>query len=405
MRILLIGDLQNSPEETAYLRAEIQKLNVLNPDLAILMGDIGGPRIGTREGLEDARELAGLLNCPSHAILGNHDTEYYLDDTVPHNAPADYISVFGHAPHRAIECEGVLLLCLSVEEQPREGMRTVYTNRIPEEQFQWAVQELEAHKGMPTLLLSHAPMPGNGLHCERPMHGTAGTYLDQSFEAARWPALFREYPQIKACCSAHFHMGQHYENSITESDGVLHISTGVILDNRDSKRHSRILDITKDRKLLISTFDHDTGELVQNAILDLTGKENPSGAIRPNPRGEMCLNEDRPSAIWKCGEYGRHYIATEAGLLWEFEDALNDFTELLTYSKKAESLSLAGNRLYVSCSDGCFSVDMDSPDRFDMMYGLYQQEATAEDHAEGIPLPKVPFTTNISQNMLYVRFM
>lgn len=81
---------------------------------------------------------------------------------------------------------GVLLLCISVERQPEEMMRTVHAVYVSDEQFAWTEKELRAHADMPTVIIAHAPMAGNGLRCSRPMHtASQDTYLDQTYKAER----------------------------------------------------------------------------------------------------------------------------------------------------------------------------------------------------------------------------
>lgn len=407
MRIALIGDLQYWMPEEENLAYKMGQVAKLKPDLAVVMGDFGGSKMRSAAGLEETRYHVEMIGCPWQAILGNHDVEYDPDNVNDYDPFGTFRKVFGKEPYCSIEVNGVLLLCITIERQPLESMRTIHAVYVSDSQFNWVREQLLAHKGMPTILITHAPMAGSGLRCDRPLHCAAlDTYMDQTYNVNRWPALLKEFPQIKAWCSAHYHLGHDYDTAITEKDGVVHISCGVMTCcSRDESKHTRILDITDDKKLIISTLDHNNdAELKRDAVVDLTGAEPPNGRISPVVYGEMLLGEDAPEKVWYSEEYGRYYISTAEGNLWEFICSLNEFGGAISLKNKVNELSVDGDRLFLGYENGTFaSVDLHSRMRW-YWNNLLSQESREEGSLCGEPLPTVDFTTRNAKEGVYVKF-
>ena len=407
MRIALIGDLQYWMPEEENLVFKMEQVAKLRPDFAVLMGDFGGSKMRNPAGYEETKAHMDLIGCPWQPIFGNHDVEYstdYCNDFDPFDTCR---RVFGKEPYCAIEVNGVLLLCITIERQPLDTMRTIHAVYVSDAQFNWAREQLLAHKDMPAILITHAPMAGSGLRCDRPLHCAAlDTYLDQTFNVGRWPALLAEFPQIKAWCSAHYHLGHDYDTAITEKDGVVHISCGVMTCcSRDESKHTRILDITDDKKLIISTLDHnDDAELKRDAVVNLTGTEKSSGRIAPVVYGEMLLGEDMPERVWHLEEYDRYYISTEKGNLWEFICSLNEFGGAITLEKRVNELHVGDGRLYLTLDNGSVgSVDLFSRMRWEWD-NVLSQEIRAEEAPHGTALPEVPYTTRRTKEGVYVKF-
>lgn len=76
MRIALIGDLQYWSLEDDKLHYKMSRISDLDPEFAVIMGDLGGSNMRNIDGYKETADLAGCLNCPYHVILGNHDVEY-----------------------------------------------------------------------------------------------------------------------------------------------------------------------------------------------------------------------------------------------------------------------------------------------------------------------------------------
>ena len=425
MRIAFVGDLQYGASERESVACELSRIASLRPDLAVFMGDHAGQRLGSLGGLRDLRELMDSLGCPYHAILGNHDVECYPHNYYDNAPVADYRRVFGRDPWRARMLGGVLWLFVTVERQPREGMLTIHAVHAGEWQFRWLEDQLRAHPGVPTVLVTHAPAPGSGVRRSLPLHSGAGdTYLDQSRDAGRWRRLFREYPQIRAAFSAHLHMGHDYDSAIVQHiecdrdpasakrGGVTHVSCGVLVEySRDGQRHTRFADIDGDR-MTVLTLDHARADtaLTGDAVIDLSGRSPTVGRAARIPEGEMLLGEDGVRWVRRLiapGEpsYERYFVATENGLLWEYDPAIAEFCGALTLGGGCRAITFGGGRLYVGTDGGeVFSVDACDRARFDRIGAFTEQAKRAENVLRGEAATDVEYTTRASKEGLWVRF-
>lgn len=406
MRIALVGDLQYLSIENENIIPMMKQIAALQPDFAVLMGDIGGGIPRTYEGFRETVELAQHLHCPYHVILGNHDVELSPQKEEQFDSVGTYRKVFATEPNTAFVKDDVLYICLSVESQPMEQMRTIHGVYVSEEHYQWVKDQLDAHPGMPTLLIAHAPIAGNGLRCWRPTHTTSqDTYLDQTYAPERWVALLKEYPQIKACFSAHFHLGHDYETAITEADGVFHVSCGTLVWGRDTTQQTRVIDVTEDKKLKIYTLDHKPGGAFREDVtIDLTGKEKPSVEIFQVRKGDVYLKSPKATKVWRSKNLGRYYIFTDEEILWEYDPELHDLTGAIVRFEKVEDLREAPDKLIFSI-DGCYySVDPSSRARFDCYSGFAPQERTEEENPIGEPVPEVPFENISRRDGNYVQF-
>lgn len=408
MRIALIGDLQYWMPYEENLDFKMKQVSAKNPDFAVMMGDFGGSKMRSREGYVETKEHLDLIGCPYQVIFGNHDVEYTSDYCNDFDPAATCRDVFGIEPHGAFVMNGVLVICVTIERQPLDNMRTIHAVYVSENQFAWIEDQLKAHPDMPTILITHAPMIGSGLRCDRPLHCAAlDTYIDQTYDPGRWTELLRRFPQIKVWCSAHYHLGHDYDTAITNKNGVIHISCGVMTCcSRDTSKHTRILDITDDKKLIVSTLDHnDDAKLKLDATIDLTGKNPPFGRIAPVVYGEILLGDDRAERVWFLEEKRRYYLSTANGLLWEYLCDYGEFGGAICLEKQVADLSSDGERLYIAYQNGEFaSVDLDSRMRWDWN-NIRTQESRVEPKLTGGILPTVNFTERQAKEGVYVKFI
>ncbi len=384
----------------------MEQLAALDLDFAVIMGDIGGGRMRTLEGFKETYDLARHLDCPYHVILGNHDTEVYPDKEVQFDSVGTYRRVFGTEPNYSFAHNGVLYICLSVESQPMETMRTIHAVYVSDEHFAWVKDQLDANPGMPTIFISHAPIAGNGLRCHRPTHTSSqDTYLDQTYNAERWGALLKEYPQIKACFSAHYHLGHDYETAITEADGVIHVSCGTLVWGRDTSQQTRVIDVTEDKKLKIYTVDHKPGGAFrEDVVIDLTGREKPSADIFKVRKGDVFLKEPKAVKVWHSRNFGKYYIFTDEKFLWEYDPELHDLTGAIVRYEDVEDLRETADKLVFSKNGKTYSVDPHGRGRFDCYSGFAEQELTEEETGIGEPVPEVPFENVSRKDGIYVQF-
>lgn len=396
MKIALIGDLQFEPEEEERLSARMEQVKEQEPDLAVFLGDMGcNARLGSREGAQSAKKLLDRLERPVIALLGNHDVEY-RPESGERPAPLQwYDETFGGRPWRAVETEEALLLCLSVEPQPRESWLTRHSLYVSEEQFAWAREQLEKHPEKPTILFTHAPMAGSGIRCCPPIHSAAtDAYLDHSYQALRWKKLARENPQIRAWCSAHFHMGHDYPAALTWAEDTLHISCGVASSAaRDGCRQTRFLELGEG-KLIVSTLTHDQeGGLRRDATLNLRGKRQKPAEAFQRDENEIAVGVDEAVRVFALPERGKLYLATKEGKLWEYDRELGELEGALRLHASVERLAFAQERLYWQEESGeAFSVSLADRARFERLSEYPTQRARREETIPSACLPTLAFS-------------
>lgn len=408
MKLAIIGDLQYWKAEVENLGFKMEQIKKFDPAFSFVMGDVGGSQMRSEEGLLETKEYVSRVGCPFHLIYGNHDVEYWPDNRFEYDPEGTYRKVFGESPYTSYIFNGVLVVCISIERQPYESFITPYTVYVSDKQYEWVKNEIESNKDKPCIIIAHAPVAGSGLRCERPMHNAAlDTYLDHTFKPQRWVALLRDNPQIKAWVSAHFHMGHDYDTAITQRNGVVHISCGVMTCcTRDESCNTRIIDV-KNGRLTVYTLDHNNDkELSEDAVLDLTGAEAPKGRYYIPQKGEILVGEDdSPTAVYKHPYLDRYYVATAKAFLWEYDGELWDFTGTLAYERKVKSLSADSDRLYIEFADGEIrSVDPHSRKRWQYTDHI-NQEYIPESELKGDILKTVPFSTFSKKEGIYVKFI
>lgn len=381
MRIALIGDLQFREGEQPDIRRAMEEIAAQRPELAVAMGDFGCQgRLGKETGLRECADFLKMLPCECVPLLGNHDVEYRLDDAMERDPVRWYRDAFGREQlWSAMERDGMLLLFLSVEKQPREGFATQNALYASEAQFEFARAQLAAHRDWPTAVFCHCPLPGTGLRSVPPLHVAAtDSYFDHCFQPMRWKALMRDNPQVFLWASAHFHMGHDDDASISLADGLCHVSCGVVTSAaRDGSAHTRILDLTP-RRLTVSTLNHAAPEALRfDFACDVPTLDGRSGRCYVRRGEEIQLGQDDCKRLWRDGDR-RIYVVTKGGFLWEYDRALGDLTGAIVRGAQVEEIALADGRLYVRLENGCFSVDTEDPWRFDRLSGTVPPRRRAE---------------------------
>ena len=405
MRLALIGDLQYVPGEEAELRRFLGQVNAWRPDFAVSLGDMGpsGER-GTRKGFAESAAVLREVDCPKAVLLGNHDVEYRPDAPFGREPAAWYPEAFGReVPWQAVEMDGVFLLCVSIERQPRETFFTQHALYLSDAQFAWAREQLVAHRDWPTVVVSHAPLAGSGLRCVPFVHSAAtDAYLDHTFDALRWKELARENPQIRLWCSAHFHMGHEYRAAIAQREGIVHVSCGVPCScARDGTRETRLLEIAGGEAHIL-TLDHLAGAIREDARVPMNGPGAHGGLYEPAP-GEILLGEDRALTVWDCPQRGRAFIATEYGKLWEYDRALGELTGAVCRKTPVAAVAVERDRLFFATALGdVFSVGRDDRERFEVRGGYGAQALRAERALPAGRLGSVPFTRRTEREEEYI---
>lgn len=400
MKIALIGDMQYKNGEQEILRRYMTQIASWQPDLAVFMGDMGPDGLrGTKEGMQDCKSLFDLLPCETIALLGNHDVEYRPDSPSRAYTPEKWRQeVFGgETPWRAVEKDGFLILCLSVERQPEEMLLSQHALYSSPEQLSWARETLAAHKKLPTIVISHAPVAGSGLRCCPPVHHRAtDAFMGQNFDPFSWKDLLAENPQVLLWCSAHFHMGHGYARAVSMRANTAHVSCGVPAScARDATRQTRLLEI-KDGCAELYTMDHMQNGLVSH---DLTLR---AGEQLPESPHDILIGDDHALRVWEAHAIGRFYIATQAGRLWEYDCALEELSGALCTDEAVQEVSVFCGRIFVRTQEGCFSVPADSALRFRRLSGYAPQLRCGENAMPDRPLRSAPFTLRTEPEGEYI---
>ena len=411
MRIAVIGDLQFRRGEEESIAESLAQVRALAPDYAVAMGDYcvyGEPDRGARWRV--CAELLEEMGVRYMPLLGNHDTEFMEGARNELRIGAWYQAAFGRAERDAlISADGVHLLCLSLSAQPEEGYLAKNVCMMERAQYDWAARTLDALDGGPVLLFLHAPLAGNGLRQTPMIHAAAtDSYVEQNHHPEWARALLRGHPEIVACVSAHFHMGQSYDNAISFARGLWDISCGVITSaSRDGSKHSRLLDVTV-RGLDVYTIDHQQGGALtldlhhEGGLLGITqGPERVRGRYTVHPRDCCLIGMDTPVACYQ--DEGRVYIVTEKGYAWEFDQQEQALYGAISRADGARAVLRAGDHLVFQPRDGLpFAVRRDDPRRLDRLEGLPRNDVPVQDG--GRLLPSLSFTARADAAGTWVRW-
>lgn len=406
-RIVLIGDLQYAAGEEERIRKHMEQINSLKPDFAVFMGDMGcHGKTGSKEGMQACREFFSILDCSVVVLMGNHDVEYRPDDPIVREPETWYRMLFGRDhPWQAWETEEAFILCLTIERQPEETLRTQHALYVSDKQFEWAKAQLESHQDRPTIIFSHAPVAGSGLRCCPPIHSAAtDAHLDHAFNALKWRKLMKENPQIRLWCSAHFHMGHDYDTAIVSDKTTVHVSVGVLTSAaRDGSRDTRAIDLANGQATVM-TLDHWENTLRKDAVVPLSGNIPPQGRMAIRRADEILLGEDHIRAAFAFRDWGRAYVITDGDMLWEYDRELQEITGAICCKRPVHALAIQDKRLYVEMKNGAmFSVDMDDPGRFDRLSGYVSQKVRTEKMLADPKLPAAEYSVRSTREGEYVQ--
>jgi hypothetical protein len=161
----------------------------------------------------------------------------------------------------------------------REAKYSSHEVTIDQEQLEWFERTVEAHpseEGWKIFVFTHAPPNGSGLKVLPDNHVVNGCcWLNHSNEqeSRSFIEIVRKHRCIKAWFSAHFHLGQDYQDSITFPDSTdededrgscVFVQTSVMRSgtSRDGCQQSRLIRGNKDG-FEICTLDHKNGGTVR----------------------------------------------------------------------------------------------------------------------------------------------
>ncbi len=216
------------PDVISCLRRDLDKIK---PDFLLVTGDIASQH--TRDAVFAARDLVDSLGIPYYPLGGNHDfvveesREWFIEAYSARLPERDTVYSFTH--------KGLHFCILDpwwkwrddsvcpISEKSVEAALDVSVRgarwALPPHQLAWIEDDLEANKGLPTIVAMHPPLIPIPKRMHRPGFKDAG-HLDN---ASLTLEILRRYPQVKAAISGHVHM--HF---IERRGGITHIATGAM---------------------------------------------------------------------------------------------------------------------------------------------------------------------------------
>jgi Icc-related predicted phosphoesterase len=269
LRIVVVGDFHIHSDELDITECAIEDINDCAPDLVIPLGDFGSNTlIGSVEGMDQAFQFLGRIQAPLRPILGNHDLQRETGGGRQRQGTMEQklLELFKlDAVNGVIEGDHIRLFFAGTDPQPKDSCYQIQECYVTDEHFDEIIRKLNERPEVPVIFFTHAPPVGAALRTVPSVHVRAtNAYLDQNHQFERWNELIRSHPQIVMWFSAHYHLGQHYPDSMTVRYGVRFVHTGVHGScTRDGKRQSRVIDIDLaggggiELKVQIRTLDHE----------------------------------------------------------------------------------------------------------------------------------------------------
>jgi Icc protein len=187
-------------DTTASLQQVIEAVNTLEPRpaFAVLGGDLASPdildhhRIWTPEEFESSyvllQELLQALPCPTYMLMGNHDNRIAF-----HRIFGNAVST-PDAPHYySFDYQGYHFVALDSQQPGAPG------GYLDSAQLTWLRQDLEAHRGQPTLVFVH--------HHPWPL-GLAWIDAMSLHNGEELMRLLETYPEVRWVICGHVHTDQ-----------------------------------------------------------------------------------------------------------------------------------------------------------------------------------------------------
>lgn len=299
LKLAIIGDLHwEKSDEALFQKARTDLLN-LSPQGLICMGDLGGySHPGSELSFQEGKSYLSSFGLPFFTLIGNHDIEGKEFSTDEENIQA-WQKVFNYPkPYYLLETKFFKAIFLS-STRFRKNIHSCHEVFIDEEQLSWFSHTIENLKGQtsPLFIFSHAPILGSNIRVLQNLHlKVPNAYLNHTHQPEFFFNQLKKLSQPVLWFSAHNHLGQHYENSISLHHNLAFIHTGVIGSiSRDGYHHSRILEVSS-QKLTVSTLDHSHQSLYPCLTLELEATEK---ALPGNQHVNFQKIESIPSELSK----------------------------------------------------------------------------------------------------------
>lgn len=291
--LAILGDLHFEPKRRKEFEETKKSFFPLKLHHIFTVGDVGGYSYsGSRQSFEDAKFFMDSFQIPHTHVLGNHDLESEEFDS-DKSAVDCFLDIFKMKnPWTRIDCGRLTFLCLSTEFF-RDIEECCHEVRISDLQYEWLVRELEATSDRQVAVISHAPFLGSGIRVLQDLHlRMPNAWLNHCDRPERFYKLLERFPHIRLWFSGHTHMSHRYPDALSVRGNCLCVHCGTLGPvARDGIRQSRILQFD-DQVARLSTLNHEDGELLPDAELELPGKITiqrndsflpPSGRYFPPP--------------------------------------------------------------------------------------------------------------------------
>lgn len=292
----VLGDLHLEPAHMHLFEEARSQLRAAMPDAArsrvVQLGDLGGYRDapGSLACFRTAADYMNGFKVPYRLITGNHDLEgaEFQDDE---SNLAAWRETFGQNHYWAQRVGSLLAIGLSTVRF-RSNTHSVHEVHIDDQQLEWFEATLEANRGVPVAVFTHAPPIGSGLRVVERVHvkNRCAWLNHSSSNAGRFVQLCEKYPNVALWFSGHFHLSQNYLDSISVVGRCAFVQTGVIGEcHRDGNRQSRLLRFD-DHGYELFTVDHVAGGRLrldmqhQWASQEQPQRVTPEHELVPDPR-------------------------------------------------------------------------------------------------------------------------
>ncbi|MCZ6676598.1 MAG: metallophosphoesterase [Candidatus Poribacteria bacterium] len=390
LTLVAMGALSPFPSETREMDEVISDINSLNPDVVMVLGDLGP----VRQGFDSARKTLSALEADVLPALGDQDVQAENCETDAEHIKL-FTSAFGLNRHYyTYENAGILFVTLSAERchAPRWQADEVF---LSDEQLTWFEETLEHHPTTPTIVQCHAPVFGTQIPIAPSVHArVTNPYINYNHHPKRLLEIIQNHPQIILWFSGHSHLGQGYPNSICCRNGVYFVHVGVHANQStgDGERHSRVVEIQPEH-LRIRTFDHAQRHIAPHHDYNL--KEGPQGLMRgwevatpagflsghlrgfhvnqdglslkPLPTSGYLTYLDSPAvssihAIYPTPQ--KIYVATQGGYVWEYDRASGLPLDRIYLGKKPTCVVATESHVWLGGGDGYLrKAPIDRPER------------------------------------------
>ncbi len=347
LRLVVMGSLGVAPKAMFELEEAIYDINQLDPDVVMVLGDLGN----VSQGFDDVRKTLQRFNGTVVPAIGDRDLTVETCGTDEENIEL-FLNAFDLVrPYYAYEQSNILFVTLSTERHRSHEWQCAEVF-LGDEQLSWFQETLASNPSTPTIVQCHAPVFGTKVPIDVDVHVRAtNAYVNHNHDPECLLEIIRQHPQIVLWFSGHVDLSQGHVNSICVHGGVrfVHVGTHSSEKARDGARHSRVIDI-QPKSICIRTFDHARRQIDSsydyevdkgpNALMECWEASTRSGFLsgeisgfhvnenglhlKPIPTTHYLDYLDKPASANVqsiCPTMEKIYVATKGGCVWEYSRA------------------------------------------------------------------------------------